>query len=141
MGSVILISGVGLLLLTMTIRFGRIVNRTREISHALSNSARNRPPIPNAPGRNCRSSSPGPTSSAPRFRPRRSVCWLLGYQTAVESDGGAVRSCMSGCFVGWVDISGASLSGMESSDCIFDHSAKLPAASSEPECRPEEAHL
>ena len=34
-GPVILISGVGLLLLTMTNRFGRIIDRTRQLSHEL----------------------------------------------------------------------------------------------------------
>ena len=34
-GPVILVSGVGLLLLTMTNRFGRIIDRTRQLSHEL----------------------------------------------------------------------------------------------------------
>lgn len=43
-GPVILISGVGLLLLTMTNRFGRIVDRTRQLSSALHDSPENARP-------------------------------------------------------------------------------------------------
>jgi hypothetical protein len=37
-GPVILVSGVGLLLLTMTNRFGRVVDRSRALAHQLRNS-------------------------------------------------------------------------------------------------------